>query len=295
MTRRGITVLEVIVIVAVLVIAVGLMALFLVRLRETGQRVQCENHLKSIGEAIRRYHDGSAGDDKLKRLPPSRIDDGNATWAVLIAPHLAAENPLKNWDVERTYFAQPHEVRQATLLPYFCPARPRTGALSMVGDDLPAKGHHAGALGDYAAVAGNGSLKHPWTTDEANGALIRAVVLKQKEDRIVQWESLTSLASITRGESVTLVIGEKHIPVGQFGDAAVGDGSLYNGANPASFSRVAGPGFPIAESVEAPFNKNFGSFHRNGACPFVRADTSVLWMMPDVSEEVLGKISTRGE
>ena len=294
-TRAGVTVLEVLVVLVVVVLTLGLAIMFLLHLRESGQRVQCENNLKRIAEAVRQYHDASAGNDKRSRLPPSRIADGYATWAVLVVPHLIKETALEDWDKGLPYIAQKDEVRGAALVPYFCPARLRTETLSTAGDLDRAKTHVPGALGDYAAVAGNGDPAHDWTTANANGAMILAHVLEKKDDRIIAWQSLTSLADITRGESVTLLLGEKHVPEEYFGDAAFGDGSLYNGARPASFSRVAGPGFPIASSVDAPVQKNFGSFHRGGPCPFVRVDTSKQWITPDVSEFVLGKIATRGE
>ena len=294
-TRRAVTVIEVLVVLVVAVLAIGLAAVFIVRLRETGQRVQCENNLKLIGEAFRMYHDKSSADRAFKQLPPSRIADGYATWAVLLAPFITSESVLKQWDVEQSYFAQKEEIRQASLIQYFCPARARTETLSVAGDLDRTGTHFAGALGDYAAVAGDGSADHDWTSDKANGPLIMAELLERKDGRIVKWQSQTNLANLKRGASIVLLVGEKHVPAGQFGDAAVGDGSVYNGGRPANFSRVAGPGFPIAPGVDAPFNKNFGSYHGNGACPFVHADTSVLWMTPDVSEDVLGQLATRGD
>jgi hypothetical protein len=84
------------------------------------------------------------------------------------------------------------------------------------------------------------------------------------------------------------------VPLDHEGDAAFGDGSFYNGQHPASFSRVAGPGFPIAPSPNAPFNKNFGSAH-NGICNFLLADSSRRALAINTSEHVLGEMARRGD
>ena len=119
-------------------------------------------------------------------------------------------------------------------------------------------------------------------------------MLQRKGDRIVKWESRTSFESLTRGQSYTLLLGEKHALPDHLGDAEFGDGSLYNGARPANFSRIAGPGYPLAKAIDLPFNNNFGSWH-NGICHFLMADGTVRPMAIDVSESVLGQLARRGE
>ena len=102
-----------------------------------------------------------------------------------------------------------------------------------------------------------------------------------------------TLDALKRGQALTILVGEKHVPKGAFGQTAEGDGSLYNGRHPASFSRVAGPGFSLADSMDAPFNKNFGSSH-NGVCNFLMADGSFRAMSNNTADFVLGEMSRRG-
>jgi Protein of unknown function (DUF1559) len=292
--RRGITLLEVLVVLILCVFAAGLAVVFIARHRENALSMQCRHNLKQIGEAFRAYHDASSVDKTSKRLPPARIAPGYATWAVLLAPHLSEDHPLHRWDKQASYFAQRDEVREARLILYFCPARIRTDTLSEAGDVNRAGTHLPGALGDYACVAGDGDIEHDWTGPNANGALVLADVIEAKGDRILAWQSRTRLASLTRGEAYTMLVGEKHVLVDHLGEAEFGDGSLYNGQIPANFARVAGPGFPLAPAIDAPFNKNFGSYH-NGICHFLMADTSVRVMTADTSEFVLGELARRGD
>jgi hypothetical protein len=295
--RLAITRLEVIIALVLCSFAAGLGIVRLARHRDSEARAHCTNNLRRIGEAIRAYHTNSSPDEGGQTFPPSYLADGYATWAVLLAPHLADKHPLQQWDKERSYFVQPQEVREARLALYFCPARRRTDTLSQSGDVDAANTHFPGGLGDYASVAGDSAFD--WTGPKATGTLLVADVVERKDDRILKWQSRTSLSSLKRGKAYTILIGEKHVPIGQLGEAEFGDGSPYNGKNPASFSRIVGPGFPLATAADAPFKKNFGSYHgvvlddkgRIIVPHFLMADTSVRPLL----ESTIGDLARRGD
>src|SRR5262249_46223952 len=125
-----------------------------------------------IGEGVQSYHKDHDA------LPPARIAEGYATWAVLLAPHVAGEHPLQKWDPQKRFVDQEEKVRRPALLTCFCPARQRT---TPSGDE--------GALGDFAAVSGNGDPRHDWIGPDANGPLILGEVFKRNGDLILQWRS----------------------------------------------------------------------------------------------------------
>jgi prepilin-type processing-associated H-X9-DG protein len=145
-------------------------------------------------------------------------------------------------------------------------------------------------------VAGTGDPAHPWDGSDADGAIVLGEVLQKEGDQIVRWRGRTSLPAIraARGLSVTLLIGEKHVPAGGLGRAEAGDASVYDGQNPASCSRVAGPGHGLAASAADPFNNNFGSAH-SGVCQFLYADGSVRPIAVGIDETVLGELARRGQ
>jgi len=234
--RAGLTRLEILVAVVFTLAAVGLAVMVIARTREAALREQCKNNLRMLGEAFRAYHDASSAETSLQRLPPARIADGYATWAVLLGPHLTKEHALLSWDQQLPYYQQSDETRQAPLANFLCPARRRADLLSVAGDVDRAGKLFPGAVGDYACVAGDGAKEHDWTGPRANGPLVIAEVLQSKGDRILKWRSETSYASFARGQSYTLLVGEKHAMPDHLGDAEFGDGSLYNGGKPANFS-----------------------------------------------------------
>jgi prepilin-type processing-associated H-X9-DG protein len=291
--RRAVTRLEVIVIAGLGVFCVAVTFLLLVRQRENGLRAQCMNNLRRMGDAMLTYADSR----NTPFLPPARIADGYATWAVLTAPHLTLDHPLTKWDMSRTYFAQPADVREALMPYYICPARSRTARLSVSGDIDPATGQHvAGAIGDYAGVAGTGAADHPWDGPDADGAIILGEVLERRGANLLRWHGRVTLAAIqeARGLASTMLIGEKHVPSDRHGEADAGDGSLYDGGSPASCTRVAGPGHPLAASEADPFNLDFGSAHP-GVCQFLFADGSVRAFANHVNVTVLAQMARRGK
>ena len=291
--RRGITLIEVLVVLVIVAVLGAMAVLFIARQRASGLRLQCMNNLRRIGVATHTYHDTSGGEAASRTLPPARLADGYATWAVLVGPHLDAEHALQQWDVSKRYAEQGAKVREAIQPAYFCPARPRTSWLSIAGDTDADEAHVPGAVGDYACVAGTGSADRPWTGPNADGPMVLADA-EVKDGRIVRWRGRTSLASLERGLAYTLLVGEKHVPPDGLGQAEFGDASLYNGQHPASFSRVAGPGFGVAPAVDAPFNRNFGGPHP-GVCQFLMADGGVRSFAVTVEDTVLGRMATRSQ
>src|SRR5262249_30378905 len=106
--RRGLTKVDLVVVLVLALTAGGLVRVTTLRARESSDRVQCAKPWKGLGEAVLEH-------DKLKRyLPASRIDARHATWAVLLAPYLSKKgpNPLRDWDLQKPYAAQTDQARQ---------------------------------------------------------------------------------------------------------------------------------------------------------------------------------------
>jgi hypothetical protein len=287
--RFGLTKVEVAVVAVVLVTGIGILIALLPRARESSDLVQCRYNLKQIGEALIRY------DGRQRFLPASRIDDGYATWPVLLGPDLApkADNPFKAWDLQKPYAGQTAEARKTLVPQFYCPARPRESRESTAGDLGPDGELLPGAVGDYGCASGNGDPTHPWDGPKANGPLIVGDVLQRDKDLVLAWQGRTALANLGSNRAYKILAGDKHVPLGKFGQASVGDGSIYNGANPKSSARVAGPGYGLARSPDAPFNLNFGSYHLGGVCQFILADGSVRPFTPDADELLLGRMTDR--
>ncbi|MBI3412367.1 MAG: DUF1559 domain-containing protein [Planctomycetes bacterium] len=284
--------LEVVVVVVLVILALGILLPFLGRGRGLAKQVECANHLRRIGQGIEFYHDGTKSRPGSGFLPPARIDEGYATWPIVLGPYLATDNLFAEWDLQKPYAEQSAAAREAVMPVFFCPARNRTETLSQAGELDRHGARIVGGVGDYAGASGDGDPAHLWTGPKANGAIILGEVLEREDDLVLRWKSRTSFASLVRGKSYTILIGEKHVPFGHFGEVWAGDGSFYNGGNAANFSRIGGPGYGLAASMEAPFNNNFGSAHA-GLCQFLHADGRVEAYANSLDEQVLGQLIRR--
>jgi prepilin-type processing-associated H-X9-DG protein len=97
---------------------------------------------------------------------------------------------------------------------------------------------------------------------------------------------------ITDGLSNTLLVGEKHVPRGHFGEGWL-DNCTYNGNYPQSFSRAGGPEFPLAQS-QAEMTWSFGSYHM-GLVQFTFADGSVRPLQTSINPRTLGLLASRND
>jgi prepilin-type N-terminal cleavage/methylation domain-containing protein len=312
----GFTLVELLTVIAIITLLITLFFPAVQASRDAARRTQCANNLKQLGLGFLGYHDAK------QALPPSRLRDSFATWAVFILPYIEQTSTYEQWDVTDSYYNQPESARQAQVPAYLCPTRrspPQLsrnqgeqppGVANAYGDSVNSSfsgTHFPGALADYASCTvgtfidpETGRPKNPSYNQNANGAIIGAES-KLKAERIVSWRSMTTLADILDGASNTLMVGEKHVRPGYFGwiqtDGAgilYGDGSVLNGNQSQCSARRAGPGTPIAATMEKGMMNSFGSWHP-GVCQFVLCDGSVKSLAVSTSEDFLRRLMIRND
>jgi len=291
--RRGFTLVELLVVIAIIGVLVALLLPAVQAARESARRTQCSNNLKQMGLATQNFQ------DTYKFLPGSRIWDHWATWAVQILPYMEQQNLYSQWDTTDMYYNQPLAVRQAQVAGYYCPSRRRPGGVSKSGDipdnGNPGTSHYPGALADYAGCSGDFNYASWLDGVNANGTIRTGERVSTSGTKVLVWQGMVRLASITDGTSNTLLFGEKHVPLDKFG-VANGDGSIYNGDHEWNFARVAGPGYPLGLSSKDQnrWTLVFGSYHPS-ACQFVFADGSVHGLKISMDTTTLGRLAVRDD
>ena len=279
--RQAFTLVELLVVMAIIAILMGLLLPAVQNTREAANNLSCGNHLRQIGLAFLNYeHLGGS-------LPPTRIvplnpdhDDadykyrGGATWAVYILPYMDQANAYHAWDFGLWYHYQNPVVREMVLTQFLCPSRRKAPQLSVFGDELafPGKpglgqiwdddgdGHYEnipGTLSDYAVSLGPDKYS------------LHGVFRMHREYRHISERGVT-FSEVTDGLSNTILIGEKHIPAGEWGVAGW-DCSVFDGDQPNCSTRVGY--FPIAVSLQD-HGWKFGSAHPT-VCQFTFCDGSV--------------------
>lgn len=299
--RGGFSLIELVVVIAIISILVGLLLPAVQASREAARLTSCRNNLKQIGMAIQNFS------SQRKELPPSRNYDHYTSWAFLILPFMEQTALPEQWNDRLKYYYQSDSARLTQIPPYYCPSRRDADVISIRGDDIlspfETSDHVPGTVGDYACSSGHGPAG-VWNWIHSNGAMIMGRGTTDPPTvpegsfapvgaELVTWSSRTTFASLTDGASHTILVGEKHLRPTQQGIAPE-DGALYNGDHPANFSRIGGPGAPLARFPDDHFQDNFGSYHASGV-NFVFADASVRTFDVHLSTDVLGKMTQRND
>ncbi len=314
--RSAFTLIELLIVIAIIGILVAIIAVAVTKALELGKRMTCANNLRNIGQAIITYANKEDG-----RLPAARIDwDGGGTWAVLLFPYLGQSGAGKSWDLRKRYYVQDPELRQMQQPLMYCPSRRRSGdnplSVNTSEGDVPQSGWptgnpYPGALGDYAANQGNNGEAYEATTNPTgfNGPKARGPIIladfTNTNNEISRWSSRTKLEMLEDGPANTILLGEKHILLGKLGKVRegsdyLGDGSIYNG-DPGNLNaaRIAGgdgihKATPLARDVHEKLDYQFGSWHP-GVVPFVFGDLSVKFIRVEIDNLNLGRMACRDD
>ncbi len=132
--RRGFTLTELLVVIALIAVLTALCLPAIQRARDEARRAQCQNHLKQLGLALHNYHDAH------KVFPPGwtqhHPQPGPETrfgWAVFISPFLDQAPLYRQLDFE-TQRAEPLNLFQTRLAVYRCPEDPMPDTNSQRGN-----------------------------------------------------------------------------------------------------------------------------------------------------------------
>lgn len=269
----GFTLVELVVVMAIIGVLIGLVLPAVQRIRESANRVSCANNLRNIGLAFNNHHDsfgvlpsngGPIWNQKTQSYEEIQAVDG--TWFVPAStyfeppvmyywgvgkPTVAPKQQTGSWAYAILPFIEMESMYNQrawanAVKSYSCPSR-RVPAAEIPQDD------------QYGVYAGGG-----WAwgkTDYAvNGLLIRGRPL------------CYGLARVTDGTSHTVLIGEKAMqPTLYNGESWYYDEPFFLGG---SFgTRRLGIQI-VRDSPQCPFRDNWGSAHPGGA-QFLFADGAV--------------------
>lgn len=322
--RSGFTLVELLVVMAIISILISLLLPAVQKAREAANRTACINNLKQLALATHNFESAH------RTLPPARIlrrnpdndnnhDEkvrGGATWAVYLLPYMEQDNAFQRWNFELWYHYQDPLVREFNVPSYFCPSRRSPGSdllLSVSGDYLTFSGGGGGGGsggggfggggggsgfgggfgggGGSGGGGGGGEEQIPGALSDYACSLGPSLALWQGAFNLknpVNWDKGLPLRDIRDGLSNTILLGEKNVPLNYWGQAGW-DCSTFDGDMPVCSSRVGGPGMPIAMSLRD-YRWLFGSAHPT-VCNFAFVDGSVHSLSKTLSPQVLGLLT----
>jgi prepilin-type N-terminal cleavage/methylation domain-containing protein/prepilin-type processing-associated H-X9-DG protein len=194
----GFTLVELLVVVAIISVLIALLLPAVQKVREASNRVKCLNNLKQVATALHGYHDAyntfpHAYDARALFLDPSKTPETPSrtrliltkSWATLLLPFIEQDN------LETAGYGYYHEHN---LPLYVCPSDRRA-----MGFYSGNKGYGTQGLTDYLAVTGTLTFMGNPST----------LLSRAKCNGVIYESSRTRIADITDGTSTTVLIGER--------------------------------------------------------------------------------------
>ncbi|WP_449224064.1 DUF1559 family PulG-like putative transporter [Anatilimnocola aggregata] len=328
--RRAFTLVELLVVMAIIAVLVALLLPAVQKAREAASRASCSNNLRQIALAMHNH------ENALSYLPASkRTTKPQRSWAPDILPFLEQANMVSdaNYDLDCNWWRDTDEATM-TAIPngttakkhiraFICPSTPIPERIQNKLDS--SAGDKVGACGDYFAVEGvssaiNTDLPTAYQIN-FNGASFLAGALRPFEDANPNIPTgntypyafrKTTFKSITDGTSNTILMGEcagrEDVWRGRVMRPAVADtmsancarargGAWATNDNPYTIgARVDWCGGTIPGKMKINSSNEYGflfySFHDRGA-NFAIADGSVEFISDKVALWVLAALSTR--
>lgn len=280
----GFTLIELLVVIAIIAVLISLLVPAVQKVREAAQRTTCLNNLKQLGLAMHNYH----GAAESFPYPRSGGGQNRHTWALLLLPYLEQDNvfriyrdPIPGVSVTDGYnnhtATDPLMVgaRQVQVKTFFCPNRRGVPSLSPIQPGSTVMG----VPSDYAACVGDtGTIPTTGVFQLVNSNHLASVI---------------RFGDIPDGTSNTLMIGEKHVQLGQL-NVAPQDAMVFSASDPQQYSRRAGPSNLLAIDASQAPNNQFGSWH-TGQCHFVFADGSARGLRNSVPGATLALLAQRSD
>jgi prepilin-type processing-associated H-X9-DG protein len=284
------TVLELLVVVAIIGTLAGLLIPALMAARESAHRVQCTNHLHELGVALQQYHDAAHKLPAAWTMAPDGLS--GYAWAVELMPSLELGD-LQRQVARREPIAVPqNDVVRMTELPIMrCPSDIAEPTFELYPDSLhansasssPAVGNSAAPsvtsplvrlpTANYVGSFGTLEADETFPAPRGDGAIV--------SDRRVRFQDLT------RGQSHTVVIGERTTAMAP----STWLGVHFRGEDAAC--RIVGSAIthPNCEPCD---ECEFSSRHSGGA-NFAWADGHVSLIADDVDPPLYQQLAQRRE
>lgn len=209
-TRNGLTLLELLVVMAIIAILIGLAVPAIQRARAAAARLQCADHLRQVGLATQQYHDAARSFPPGMSLQRGKSPYRLLSWLTRILPYVEQASlwqlTEEAYRITNNPFRNPPHIGLSTVMPVFtCPADGRVDSVQFAPRDRINV-----ALTSYLGVSGR-----DLTTN----------------DGIFYRDSQIRLADIADGSSNTLLAGERPPSADlQYGWWYAGIGQRYTGS-----------------------------------------------------------------
>jgi len=283
---EGFTLVELLVVVAIIGSLVGLLLPAVQMAREAGRRTSCGNNLKQVGLGIANY-------EQARKVYPSGRDARDQTgvsWAFRLLPYLEQQQIYSAFDKTARVDDDKNSVAmRSPVATFYCASRRGpTADRNFDNNDQPPLKKACAAGGDYAANAGS----------YYNYYVAANTRLDPKQAGPIFTLSAVQPRQVSDGLSRTFAVGERHIPPTT--DSASpdmvqhdqGDTAFFAGDTPQTLFRDTYRG--IADGSTDRSSRKYGSLHP-GVTNFAFLDGHVEAIEIGADRDVLRWYCTIGD
>ena len=203
--RHAFTLVELLVVIAIIGILIGLLLPAVQKVRESANRVKCQNNLKQLGIALHGYQLDHGSFPPGLVSTSSNIEDADSSGFTHLLPYIEENNVYARYDFSQSWF-QPsnYEAVGIQIKMFFCPSNRQEGFIDLApiaaqwNTTLPP----TAASCDYAFCKGaNGAVNRDWTKVPLQARGVFQIVALERKAGV-------RLDDITDGTSTTIAIGE---------------------------------------------------------------------------------------
>ena len=307
-TRSAFTLIELLIVIAIIAVLIGLILPAINRAREAANRMTCSNNLRQLGLGFHSYH------QQQNYLPTAGTGDycapsynsgpggaplqgwqQDAGWGFQILPFIDAE---PTWLGGAAAVTSADRVKGSLAVPmkiFTCPTRRGLARATYKNAAFPSQSAYAAlkntqfivAMSDYAGCNGNANS----VTVLTSGVIGSGIVLSQSAGR-----STVQLGDITDGTSYTLMLGEKaanpHVAATKLSEDDSGYASGFSNQNFNTVRFTAPTLLPVRDDfVTLPTGGAFGSAH-GGSWLGLMADGSVQSLTYTIDATIYSGLGT---